>query len=161
MVGSEPKLLEITKIWSEAPHNAFTDLIFFKNRFWCAFRESDEHAEGRDGAIRIITSKEGKSWTPLPPIVHEGYDLRDPKLCETPDGELMLLLGGSIPCGSGAIHHSLVSFSKTGEEWNPLVSCMAPNHWLWRVTWHKGQGYGWLTAIPTLLTVPYPGISNS
>ncbi len=142
MTGGRPKLLETTRIWSKASHNAFTDLIFFQNRFVCAFRESDEHAEGEDGVVRLIFSECGKDWSAIPAIALAGFDLRDPKLCEMPDGRLMLLVGGSAACGSGVVHHTFVSFSQDGGVWTPLTPCMAPNHWLWRVTWHQGQGYG-------------------
>lgn len=142
MTNSGPKLLETTKIWSRAPHNAFTDLIYYQNRFWCVFRESDEHAEGEDGAICLISSTDGTEWAVSAEIALEGYDLRDPKLCEMPDGRLMLLIGGSTPHNGGVQHHAFVCFSKDGHKWSALVACMSPGHWLWRVTWHKGRGYG-------------------
>ncbi|NLX66267.1 MAG: hypothetical protein GXZ19_05770 [Bacteroidales bacterium] len=31
---------EVSKIWGEAPHSAFTDLIRFNNKFYCTFREA-------------------------------------------------------------------------------------------------------------------------
>src|SRR3954468_11809710 len=49
------EVIENRKIWDQGGHNAFTDLVRFKERWWCTFRESDGHV-GVDGAIRIITS---------------------------------------------------------------------------------------------------------
>ncbi len=38
--GEEPaRLVEVRKIWDQGPHNAFTDLVRFKNRWFCVFRE--------------------------------------------------------------------------------------------------------------------------
>ena len=53
-----PQLESVEKIWSHAPHNAFTDLIRFQERWWCVFRE----AEGHDlpgGTVRVLTSETG------------------------------------------------------------------------------------------------------
>ena len=36
-------VIKVTRIWNEAPHNAFTDLIRFKGKFYCVFRESAAH----------------------------------------------------------------------------------------------------------------------
>ena len=35
----EVKLISVTKISDRAPHSAFTDLIYWKDQFVCAFRE--------------------------------------------------------------------------------------------------------------------------
>ena len=37
--GIQAKLLEVRKIWDAAPHNAFTDLEYYKGQWFCAFRE--------------------------------------------------------------------------------------------------------------------------
>ena len=54
------KLLDVRKIWDEAPHNAFTDLVHFKGRFFCVFREGEGHVSP-DGALRVIVAaREGR-----------------------------------------------------------------------------------------------------
>ena len=58
-----PALLEVRKIWDEARHSAFTDLIRFQGRWFCVFREADSHVGGQDGRIRVLTSDEGHDWT--------------------------------------------------------------------------------------------------
>ncbi len=57
----EPKLVEAKRIWDQAPHNAFTDLIRFKGEWFFVFREGQGHVSP-DGALRVITSKDGKAW---------------------------------------------------------------------------------------------------
>src|ERR687885_138039 len=54
--------LTVTKIWSTAPHSAFTSLIRFNNAFYCSFREGSGHMPGTDGKIRVIRSVDGKTW---------------------------------------------------------------------------------------------------
>ena len=33
------KLVTVQKIWDQAPHNAFTDLVRFQDQWYCTFRE--------------------------------------------------------------------------------------------------------------------------
>ena len=40
----QAKLVGVKKIWDQAPHNAFTDLIRWNGKFYCAFREGLGHA---------------------------------------------------------------------------------------------------------------------
>lgn len=34
----QARLIDVVKIWDRAPHNALTDLIRFRNRWFCVFR---------------------------------------------------------------------------------------------------------------------------
>ena len=47
------EVLENRKIWDQGAHNAFTDLIHWKDRWWCTFREAEDHVGG-DGTIRTV-----------------------------------------------------------------------------------------------------------
>src|SRR4051812_523586 len=58
-----PRLMECRRIWDAAPHNAFTDLVRFKDRWVCVFREGDTHV-APDGKLRVIESADGKQWAP-------------------------------------------------------------------------------------------------
>ncbi len=137
-----PVLVSVRKIWDQAPHNAFTDLIRFRDRWYCAFRESDAHVGG-DGRIRILTSVEGGRWESAALLAEAGVDLRDPKLSIHPDGRLMLLAGGSVyEAKTFRSRQPRVAFSSDGRRWTPPDKILAPGDWLWRVTWHKGRAYG-------------------
>jgi hypothetical protein len=52
-IAIKAKLVRVDKIWSEAPHSAFTDLIRWNDRWYCAFREAQKHV-GTQGQLRII-----------------------------------------------------------------------------------------------------------
>lgn len=139
-----PRLIEVHKIWDKAPHNAFTDLIYYQGQWFCTFRESDLHEKGGPGAIRILSSPDGYRWEPCAFFGLSPYDLRDPKLTPTPDGRLMLLIG-SIHFDEEHKYinrESLVSFSLDGTHWSPLQSIMPQHEWLWRITWSRGIAYG-------------------
>jgi hypothetical protein len=139
------KLLSTQLIWDAAPHNAFTDLIRLNDRWFCAFREGEKHVSP-DGALRIITSQDGKTWQSAARIESANSDLRDAKLTVTPDGRLMLCGAGALHDRSQKTHQSLAWFSSDGFTWSDPVEIGDPNVWLWRVTWHRnlalGIGYG-------------------
>ena len=90
------RVIEVRRIWDRAPHNAFTDLIRFRDRWFCAFREGRGHVSP-DGAIRVITSRDGRDWTAAAHLVSAKADLRDPKLTVAPDGRFMLNADSSTP----------------------------------------------------------------
>src|SRR5687768_14482296 len=75
--AAEPQLVSVQKIWDRAPHNAFTDLVRWRDRWYCAFREGDGHVGG-DGKLRILTSADGAAWESVALVGEEGIDLRDP-----------------------------------------------------------------------------------
>jgi len=132
-----PKILSTKKIWDRAPHSAFTDLIELGKMWLLVFREGKGHV-GDPGVIRILSSKDGKTWASLGVIAEEDLDLRDPKLSITPDNQFMLLVGGVT---KDHIRNSYVAFSTDGSMWTPLKKALS-GEWLWRVTWRDGTGYG-------------------
>jgi hypothetical protein len=144
LVAETPILISAKKIWGTAKHSAFTDLIRFNQRWYCVFRESDEHVGGNNGVIRLIESVDGDTWKSAAVFSEKGIDLRDPKLSVTPDNRLMLLFGGTQYSENGEYitRQPRVAFSKDGEHWTDSTKILEPHEWLWRVTWHDGKAYG-------------------
>ena len=134
-------LVEQYKIWDQAPHNAFTNLVRFKDEWFCVFREGQGHVSP-DGALRIIVSKDGKQWESAARMTSETADLRDAQITVTPEGKLMLSGAAALHDKSVATHQSIAYFSDDGRTWSESVPVADPNFWLWRVTWHKGTCYG-------------------
>ena len=142
LCDDKPKIISVKKIWNEGTHNAFTDLIRFKGSWWCTFREAATHGNGALGKARVIVSKDGAEWKSAALLEEKGVDLRDPKLSITPDGFLMLIMGGSIY--EGKVYKTRaprVAFSKDGSDWTQPKKLLAEDHWLWRVTWHDGWAW--------------------
>jgi hypothetical protein len=138
----KPRLVSVQRIWDEGSHNAFTDLIRFESRWYCCFREADGHVGG-DGKLRVLVSDDGASWKSAALVAETGIDLRDPKFSVAPDGRLMIVAGGSVYEGTTLKgRQPRVTFSRNGIEWTPPSRILAEGNWLWRVTWHAGQGYG-------------------
>ena len=134
------ELVNVARIWDKAPHNAFTDLVRFNNRFFCVFREGEKHVSA-DGALRVITSKDGKNWESAALITSPNSDLRDAKITVTPDGKLMLSGAEALHDKSLHTHQSLVWFSADGYNWSEKQEIGDPDFWLWRTTWHNGKAY--------------------
>jgi hypothetical protein len=147
--GGEPlKLVESRKIWGQAPHNAFTDLIRFQDRWFCVFREGTSHVSP-DGSLRVITSADGDKWESAALVASPVADLRDAKISVVPDtnnagardGQLMLSGAAALHDTSQHTHQSLAWFSKDGRTWGEPQKIGDPDFWLWRITWHKGNAY--------------------
>jgi hypothetical protein len=140
------ELLSVTKISDRAPHSAFTDLIFWKGQFICAFREGRGHMSS-DGKIRILSSPDGNTWKSVALLELKDYDLRDASLSVMPDGRLMLNGGASRrpKDGDHTPTENFVAFSDDGTSWTTPVQkeFVEPGRWLWRVTWNRhGKAYG-------------------
>jgi hypothetical protein len=137
-----PTVVSVTRIWDRGAHNAFTDLIRWRERWYCTFREGDEHVGG-DGRIRVLVSTDGERWTSAALVGEAGIDLRDPKLSITPDNRLMIVAGGSVYEGKRYLgRQPRVMFSPDGTTWSVPERVLEEGDWLWRVTWHAGRAYG-------------------
>lgn len=139
---SPAEIVSVKKIWDQAGHNAFTDLIRFQGKWLCTFREADGHVKG-DGRLRVIASADGEKWESTALLAEEGIDLRDPKVSIMPDGRLMIVAGGSVyRKGKFIGRQPRVAFSKDARQWTPTQRVLSEGEWLWRVTWHDGKAYG-------------------
>jgi len=137
-----PTVVSVARIWDAGAHNAFTDLLRWRNRWYCTFREGDDHVGG-DGRIRVLVSNDGETWTSSALISETGIDLRDPKLSITPDDRLMMVAGGSVYEGKRYLgRQPRVTFSSDGTTWSTPQRILAEGDWLWRVTWHEDRAYG-------------------
>ena len=136
------QLVEARRIWDQAPHNAFTDLIRFKDRWYCVFREGKGHVSP-DGALRVISSSDGRQWESAALITSANSDLRDAKISVTPDGRLMLAGAEAMNKIVTHKHQSLVWFSEDGTNWSQKHEVGDRDNWLWRITWHQDKCYGW------------------
>ena len=135
------RLASVRRIWDRGAHNAFTDLIHFRDRWFCVFREGRAHVSP-DGALRVITSRDGKLWESAARIRSETADLRDAKITVTPGGRLTLIGAAAFHDPRPIRHQTLAWFSDDGRRWSEAVEVGDPDLWLWRATWHRGSAYG-------------------
>lgn len=150
-------VIAVERIWDRAEHSAFTDLIAFKGRYYCTFREGSGHIPGRNGLIRVLESDDAQHWRSVALLDEPHVDLRDPKLSITPDQRLCINLGGSYYHGKTRLKmESRVSFSDPeGRNFSPPQPIPMPPgihtdmDWLWRITWHDGFAWAAVQQVPT------------
>jgi hypothetical protein len=101
-----------------------------------------------DGAVRVLRSVDGKTWSSAALLTSTNADLRDPKIVITPKGELMLVAAGALHRPARHNHQTYAWFSKNGTDWTAPAPIGDPDMWLWRPTWHEGTAYsiGYATA---------------
>ncbi len=138
---SPAKLVQVRRIWDQAPHNAFTDLIFDRGRWLCVFREGSGHVSP-DGAVQVLMSADGQRWESLARLASTNSDLRDPKITRTPDGRLMVTAAAARRLPASVTHQSMTWFSRDGRDWQGPNRVGEPDVWLWRATWHQDRAYG-------------------
>ncbi len=150
-------VIAVERIWDRAEHSAFTDLIAFKGRYYCTFREGSGHIPGLNGLIRVLESDDAQHWRSVALLDEPHVDLRDPKLSITPDQRLCINLGGSYYHGKTRLKmESRVSFSDPeGRNFSPPQPIPMPPgihtdmDWLWRITWHDGLAWAAVQQVPT------------
>lgn len=123
---------KLQMIWDGAPHCAFTDLVRFKNRWFCTFREAKAHALC-PGKIRVISSMDGLQWTSVALISQRSVDLRDPKFLVLSPKKILLVTGATrlvkgVPVG----RHTLFRESEDGQKWSEGWQAGSEGDWLWR-----------------------------
>ena len=140
----ENPILETRKIWEGAPHCAFTDLAYHSGQWLCCFRESDSHALGRLGTIRVLKSTDGQCWTSAFVFSDPALDLRDPHFSQPGDARLVLNFTGRQQADGKYLGiQSFVTFSADGNAWDPPIAMSTDGYWVWQIRWHAGLAYTW------------------
>ncbi|WP_026375641.1 hypothetical protein [Aestuariibacter salexigens] len=137
------RIKKVTRLWSKAAHNAFTDLCFYQGNLFCCFREARTHIS-EDGTIRILCLDQCGEILSHGRLHMPNTDLRDPKLTVTPDGKLLLYAYARLKDRQTGkrVSRNINWFSRTGQSWSSPRFFGAPFHWLWRQRFYKGRAYG-------------------
>lgn len=143
VAATDLELKSVEKIWDQAPHNAFTDLVRFRDRWVCAFREAPGHAGGLKGSrIRVIVSDDGQRWESAATIDDEVRgDIRDAKFGLLPDGRLMLLTATQLFDTSKQLHQSHAWITDDLSTWEGRFDVGDPDIWTWGIRFQGGTGY--------------------
>ncbi|WP_425398989.1 sialidase family protein [Aeoliella sp.] len=137
----ELNLVETTRVWGQSPHCAFTDLVRWRDGWYCGFREGEGHAGDR-GWLRILHSQDAKNWVSVAKIDDDEFDLRDAALSVTPDDRLLVVAGSQHTVDGERSTGTFAALSDDGETFSEPVRIFPQGRWMWRVTWHNGTGYG-------------------
>lgn len=143
--------IRITRVWDKEKHNAFPDLVQFKDYFYITFREGANHVGNENnGKVRIVRSKNRKDWESVALFDMDKEDVREARLSIRPDGTLMAIVAAGIfkdgrymtlapyvsVSDKSGTNFSQPEKTTFGKQITPTLD------WIWRVTWHKGTGYG-------------------
>ncbi len=136
----EAEIVDVRMIWGRAPHNASADLLRFRERWYCVFREGSLTASP-DGAVRVLSSPDGHVWQSSASVSVPGADLRDPKLSTTSYSRLLLLAEAVSGGAAGPAHRTLAWSSPDSREWEGPAQAGDPGMRLGPVTWHLNRAY--------------------
>jgi hypothetical protein len=132
----EAEIVDVRMIWGRAPLNASADLLRFRERWYCVFREGSLSASP-DGAVRVLSSPDGNVWQSSASVGVPGADLRDPILSTTSYNRLLLL----AEAVSDGAHRTLAWSSPDSREWEGMAQATNDGMKLGRVTWHLNRAY--------------------
>ena len=143
------QLISVHTVRADGYHNAFTDLLKWRDHYYLVFRTSDHHSFPPPGEIVILRSRDMDAWEPCGRL-RTGGDDRDPKLVDCGD-RLGVVFGTWFPRWADdslsnapfdLISH--VSFSRDGCCWSAPRQLYGVNYWLWRVL--PAEGRYWCAA---------------
>lgn len=140
LTPSAIELLWVQRAWKAGKHNAFTDLCYFRQRYYLVFRQASTH-HSKDGVLRIMSSIQGKKWRTLAVLQNPDADLRDGKLTVTPQGRLQLLAAAAFHDRTKQAYQSYLWSSKDGKNWPEPQAVGEAEYWLWRLSWLGDQAY--------------------
>ncbi len=143
--SAEASLEWSAKLYGDGQHNAFTDLIEWRDAYYVCFRHGAAHLS-MDGEIRVMRSADLKTWEPCGTLDTLGDD-RDPHFATSDDSlyvyfgtwDLIHPDGHGLP-GRGRIRSYFAS-STNGQNWSNAQAVYETGWWLWRVRCHEGAFY--------------------
>lgn len=140
----------VRRIDHNGEHNAFTDLIRWRGRFWLTFRSCpDGHMVHPTSSIRILSSEDGRDWEQVHQFSVKRRDTRDPHFLVFQDR--LFVYTGTWWSGDDTLpreeynlnqHLGYAVFSEDGESWSsPQALEGTYGHYIWRATTNGGRAY--------------------
>lgn len=134
LVKMEVESVTSSKLFfNDSLHLAFTDIVYYDEKWRVAFRASDKHVYGQNGKIKVYSSLDKSNWILEKTFENDLYDLRDPDFYFF-NNELFLKLHGTLYSDREILDYTefLVPYSTQGG-WGE-VSAVNENleYWLWK-----------------------------
>ena len=145
--------IEVTNIrraYHNGEHNAFTDLIRWKGKFWLTFRSCpDGHMVHPTSSIRILCSSDTLEWKEVHRFSVPRRDTRDPHFLVFQDK--LFVYTGTWWSGDDTLpredydlnkHLGYAVYSESGGSWSePTQMEGTYGHYIWRAATHDGKAY--------------------
>lgn len=140
----------IRKVFHNGEHNAFTDLVRFKDQIYLAFRSCpDGHMVHPTSSIIILRSADGQVWEQVHRFSVDKRDTRDPHFLVFNDR--LFVYSGTWYSGDSTLpsnqydlnlHLGYAVFTDDGQTWSePTLLEGTFGHYIWRAASHDGTAY--------------------
>lgn len=140
----------LARVFHNGEHNAFTDLIRFRDRFFLAFRSCpDGHSVHPTASIIVLSSASGSEWQQVYRFRVKNRDTRDPHFLVFKD-RLFVYTGTwyADPTPTAAkdldlnLHLGYAAWSDDGVSWHgPVMLEGTFGHYVWRASSFGGKAY--------------------
>lgn len=129
--------MEIKCVWWDGYHNAFTDIVRFKDKFYITFRHATKHAPEGRGQIYVISSNDTKNWSLIQKFPNLP-DSRDPKLFvfQNKLGVVFFAISDRPEMYLRWVH-VYISYSEDGKNFCPPIKIENYNLRFWRIRNYK------------------------
>ena len=152
VAGDRPgvRVSNIRRVFYNGEHNAFTDLIRFKGRFYLTFRSCpDGHMVHPTSSIIILASEDAKEWEQVHRFSVAKRDTRDPHFLSF-KGRLFVYTG-TWYSGETTLkredydlnkHLGYAVWSEDGDKWTDAIMLEGTfGHYIWRANTFGGKAY--------------------
>ncbi len=140
----------VRRVFDNGEHNAFTDLIHFKNQFFLTFRSCpDGHMVHPTSSILILASRDLEEWRQVHRFSVPLRDTRDPHFLVFNDR--LFVLSGTWYCGERSPdpreydlnqHLGYAVHSADGVSWSEATMLEGTfGHYIWRAKAFAGKAY--------------------
>jgi len=119
--------LTTTVVVNDGLHNAFTDLVVWREALWMAFIASPSHFASRRSRVVVMRSLDGRQWQECARLDGNGEDIRDPKLAVVQNQLFLYALHNKSY--DPQPYQTICSHSQDGANWHPL-EFVHPGGWL-------------------------------
>lgn len=140
----------VRKVFDDGQHNAFTDLVRHRGRYWLTFRTCpDGHMVHPTSEIVVLRSDDLETWTESMRFSVALRDVRDPHFAVL--GERLFVYTGTWYCGAKSPdtseydlnrHLGYAIYTDDGESWSePSMLEGTYGHYIWRAAAYGGRMY--------------------
>jgi len=146
----EVEVSNVRRVFHNGEHNAFTDLVRFRDRYYLTFRSCpDGHMVHPTSSIIILVSDDLKSWNKVHQFSVKHRDTRDPHFLVFQ--EKLFVYTGTWYSGATTLprdqydlnkHLGYAVWTKDGQNWkSPVMLDGTYGHYIWRANTYDGKAY--------------------
>jgi len=144
------KVTNIRRVFYNGRHNAFTDMVRFRDNFYLTFRSCpDGHMVHPTSSIIILSSTDTKQWNQVHQFSVEKRDTRDPHFLVFKDK--LFVYTGTWYSGQTTLksedydlnkHLGYAAWTEAGVKWHsPIMLEGTFGHYIWRANTFGGKAY--------------------